>query len=190
MTNEIESITVWGYHGTLQENVEGILSQGFQLSRNPWEWLGDGVYFWQDAPNRAREWAEEWAARGTHQSVEKTAIIQAKLRLENCIDMLDVGWRDALEELSKDFLGRIRKTPEFAKLKNHRIGTRRGRHELDAAFFNYAVGELANTGMRVSSIRAAITEGEPILPDSPLCYKSHVQICILNTSLIEEVHIV
>jgi len=44
-----------GYHGTSQAVAQVILRDGFVVSRNVYEWLGDGVYFFQDSPNRARE---------------------------------------------------------------------------------------------------------------------------------------
>ena len=43
--------TLVGYHGTKIENVEQILKNGFKMSKskdNNLEWLGDGVYFWED----------------------------------------------------------------------------------------------------------------------------------------------
>ncbi len=100
--------------------------------------------------------------------------------------MLDVGWRDVLQE----FLALVRSIPEFSKLKTHRAGATRGRHELDAAFFNVAVEDLRRRGVTVRSIRTAITEGKTILPESPPCYKSHVQICILDQSWIKNPSIV
>ncbi len=51
-----------GYHGTTLEAAQKIVTGGFLPSNNPWEWLGHGIYFWQDAPNRARDWAKEWHA--------------------------------------------------------------------------------------------------------------------------------
>lgn len=46
-----DDFIVCGYHGTTLARADAILENGqFQLSQNPWDWLGDGVYFWQDAP--------------------------------------------------------------------------------------------------------------------------------------------
>lgn len=46
-----------GFHGTSTRAAERILASGFQISRNEYDWLGDGAYFFQDAPERALEWA-------------------------------------------------------------------------------------------------------------------------------------
>ena len=50
------STTLIGYHSTKKENKESILKEGFKSSMscddimndNGLEWLGDGVYFWED----------------------------------------------------------------------------------------------------------------------------------------------
>ena len=51
-----------GYHGTTLEAAQKIVTGGSLPSSNPWEWLRHGIYFWQDAPNRARDWTKEWHA--------------------------------------------------------------------------------------------------------------------------------
>ena len=46
---------VYGYHGTTKDVALEIKRNGFRASENAYDWLGDGVYFWQDAPSRAWE---------------------------------------------------------------------------------------------------------------------------------------
>ena len=46
-----------GFHGTSAEAARRILSTGFEISRNEYDRLGDGAYFFQDAPARALGWA-------------------------------------------------------------------------------------------------------------------------------------
>lgn len=48
-----------GFHGTSAGAAQRILSTGFEISRNEYDWLGDGAYFFQDAPVRALEWARQ-----------------------------------------------------------------------------------------------------------------------------------
>jgi hypothetical protein len=40
-------IQVFGYHGTSREKANTILSEGFRVSDNDYDWLGKGVYFFQ-----------------------------------------------------------------------------------------------------------------------------------------------
>ncbi|HEU0302829.1 MAG TPA: hypothetical protein VFR37_25430 [Longimicrobium sp.] len=44
-----------GFRGTSVQPARRILSTGFEPSRNEYDWLGDGAYFFQDAPARALE---------------------------------------------------------------------------------------------------------------------------------------
>lgn len=98
-----ETITTTGFHGTSSNDVEKILSEGFKPSINEYDWLGDGVYFFQDAPERAWEWA-----RKIHR--ENAAVIGANIRLEDCIDLLDMRWTSVLSEMYDEFLKRVKLT--------------------------------------------------------------------------------
>ena len=37
--------------------------KALQPSQNDYDWLGPGIYFWVDSPERGIEWAREQAAR-------------------------------------------------------------------------------------------------------------------------------
>jgi hypothetical protein len=51
--------TVVGYHGCSRETVRRILEgEPFIPSTMQYDWLGDGIYFWEYGPFRAYEWAE------------------------------------------------------------------------------------------------------------------------------------
>ncbi len=82
---------VRGHHGTSRRAASAILANGFKASSNEYDWLGDGVYFFQDAPRRALEWA-----RGLHGT--EGVVIESSIRLIDCMDMLDIEWRTLLAE--------------------------------------------------------------------------------------------
>jgi hypothetical protein len=50
---------VLGFHGCDKETAEKILSGECTLSasQNDYDWLGHGIYFWENNPQRAIEWA-------------------------------------------------------------------------------------------------------------------------------------
>jgi hypothetical protein len=52
-------IEIYGFHGTNIDSAKSILEKGFEQSQKRYDWLGDGIYFWQDAPERAWEWAKD-----------------------------------------------------------------------------------------------------------------------------------
>lgn len=89
---------VLGYHGCSADFAESLLSgettlDDWKESRNPYDWLGHGIYFWEYAPERARRWAEKemWRKRGI-----RGAVVGALIQLGRCLDFTDVGFSDAL----------------------------------------------------------------------------------------------
>lgn len=50
---------VYGYHGCDESVAKRILEGRDPLtpSYNAYDWLGSGIYFWEDAPERAMQWA-------------------------------------------------------------------------------------------------------------------------------------
>jgi hypothetical protein len=90
MTNK--PIEILGYHGTSKERATAILTEGFRASDNDYDWLGTGIYFFQDAPLRARQWA-------TQQHPQAPAVICSRIHLDNCIDLFDIGWQPLLKNV-------------------------------------------------------------------------------------------
>ena len=157
---------VIGYHGTTVESAAKILESGFRLSRNPYDWLGDGVYFFQDGFERAKEWARE-----TH-TEEDVAVIAAEIHLSDCLDMLDTRWTKVVAEAYNHFLNLYKQ----AGLALPRQTT--GAHRLDREVINYVVGVLCEQGFSIKSVRAAFAEGNPVYPDSAFYDRGHVQIAV------------
>lgn len=49
-------VKIIGHHGTKRESVQGILINGFSKSEKE-QWFGDGVYFFDDDPLEAKNFA-------------------------------------------------------------------------------------------------------------------------------------
>lgn len=81
-----DPIEIYGYHGTSRTKAMSIENNGFVASDNDYDWLGTGIYFFQDAPMRAKQWA-------TQQHPEEPSVIRALIRLDNCIDLFDITWQ-------------------------------------------------------------------------------------------------
>lgn len=167
------SVLVKGYHGTTAETVGRILAQGFRASRNDYDWLGDGVYFFQDAPLRAADWAK------AHHAPERPAVVGAEISLDDCLDLLDIGWSSILAEAYDGFLRLCRQTAQPIPRQTG------GAHRLDRYVLNYAAAVLAESGIAVRSIRAAFSEGTPVFPNSALFDRSHVQIAVRDLGVIQ-----
>lgn len=154
-----------GYHGTSLTAAKSILEAGFRISRNPYDWLGDGVYFFQDAPTRAWDWAI--AHHGND-----AAVIGAEIHIVNCIDLLDVDWYPVITNSYNSFLKILkdsgRSLPEQSE----------GAHRLDREVFNYTADVLGARGQKIACVRAAFAEGRAVYADSAIFDRSHVQIAV------------
>jgi hypothetical protein len=182
-SNDDSDDTIWvdGYHGTSRSRADKIIAEGFQPSMNGYDWLGTGVYFWQDAPNHALHWA-----RKMYQ--QEPVVIKSRLRLDNtCLDLLDMAdidnpdfWMDSYNRFTQMY----RKTGKSLPIQNPDIA---GKRYLDCAFFDYIRTEIEqdNESESIGSIRSAFVEGNRIFPNSAIHDKTHIQIAIINLDLIK-----
>ena len=179
--NLSQPLRVYGYHGTSRDKAQEIIERGFDFSTNDYDWLGTGVYFFQDAPVRALAWARE-------RYPDDPAVVKSELRLENCIDLLDVGWYPIIRETYSMFVEEYRK----ANIPLPRQDPQKSKaHRLDCAFFNYIVEKVfASRNVTIDSIRAVFNEGDRIYPSSAIFDRSHIQILIRDLSLIKKLDLI
>lgn len=179
--NLSQPLRVYGYHGTSQEKAQEIIDRGFNLSTNDYDWLGTGVYFFQDAPVRALTWARE-------RYPDSPAVIRSELVLENCIDLLDIDWYPIVRETYKMFVLEY----ERANIPLPRQNPQRSKaHRLDCAFFNYIVEKILEPqGETIGCIRAVFNEGDRIYPNSAIVDRAHIQILIRDLCLIKKSYLV
>ena len=175
--NLSQPLRVYGYHGTSREKAQEIIDCGFNLSTNDYDWLGTGVYFFQDAPVRALAWASE-------RYPDSPAVIKSQLVLENCMDLLDIDWYPIIRETYAMFVCEYQK----ANIPLPRQNPQRSKaHRLDCAFFNYIVEKILESQEEtIGSIRAVFNEGDRIYPNSAIYDRSDIQILIRDLSLIEK----
>ena len=168
-------LPVTGYHGTSIESANAIMSDEFRLSRNPQDWLGDGVYFFQDGLERSWDWARDRYG-------SQAAVIGVEIRLDDCIDLLDVTWNRVLAAAHDRFLHL------YSQLGLNLPHQTRGVHRLDREVINYVIGVLAERGITIRCVRSAFGEGHPVYPNSAFLRHSHVQIAVrdINTCIVRK----
>jgi hypothetical protein len=172
--------TVVGYHGCSQETARKIIAgEPFFASANEWDWLGDGVYFWEYAPSRAREWAER--RHGSH-----AAVLEARIRLRRCLNLLDTGH---FADIRRTFdLVLVQLSAQGLPIPENKPD---GRRYLDRRVINLycrVYSELANR--QFHTVRGCFPEGEPIYPGSAILSHTHIQVAVRDPRCIERVRLV
>ena len=143
--------------------------------------MGTGVYFFQDAPVRALAWARERYS-------DDPAVIKSELKLENCIDLLDIDWYPIIRETYSMFVEEYGKANILLPRQDPQTSKA---HRLDCAFFNYIVEKIfASRNVTIDSIRAVFNEGDRIYPSSAIFDRSHIQILIRDPSLIKKSYLI
>ncbi len=174
---------VVGYHGCTETFAQRLLLgeipvKAWKPSENRWDWLGSGIYFWEESPKRAMRWAEMNCPPG-----ENATVVGAHIELGHCFDCLAEGYTPLLKEAYED-LDRTYRI-EGRELPQNRGGDADAKvRELDCFVINYCLQGIEEAGTRFQTVRSAFLEGEPSFPGSKLFVESHIQIAVRDSSCI------
>src|SRR5579862_9939731 len=156
--------TVIAYHGCRLDVAKHILDERrFIPSTKSYDWLGEGVYFWEYAPHRAMNWARSRCSRegGT------PAMIEATIRLGRCLNLPDVERMTNLSQTHRVFVDTI---GDERLARNSDTGA----HHLDRAIVDaYCRNVALETTRPVQTVRGSFPEGEPVYPGSKILSKAH-----------------
>jgi len=179
---------ILGFHGTDEDVVTQVVSntQDLKASKNKWDWLGHGVYFWEYSPYRAMEFARS-AQRNPKSKIKRPAVLGAVLDLGHCLDLLD--YRN-FEYLRDAFSALVNADTELS-LPTNRNAKNAIREDFLLRELDCAVLETVhniNRGLNLppfDSVRGAFWEGSPVYPTAGFKDKNHIQICIRNPNCVK-----
>lgn len=174
---------VTGFHGCDQSTYERVLHshQSLNQSQNEYDWLGHGIYFWENNPLRAYEFALEQKERG---KIDKPMVIGAMLDLKYCLDFTDMVSLTLLQGIYPEF-------ENYCKLSGVPVPQNKGtadkvRRNLDCAVIEFLHSWLESKGLNpYDSVRGAFFEGKPLYDNSAFNMKNHIQLCIRDDSCIK-----
>ena len=163
---------VLGYHGCDADFADSLLSgrttvQDWKESRNRYDWLGHGVYFWEHAPDRARAWAV---------GRKKKGVVGAVIQLGACLDFTDVRFTAALRAVHKNLKQAYTAGGESLPTN------KRGARMLDCLVINELVRHQAE--IEFQTVRSPFLEGRPAFPGAGIRRESHIQIAVVDKSCI------
>jgi hypothetical protein len=182
---------VVGYHGCDASVAEKVLAGKAELilSTNAYDWLGEGVYFWEHGPQRAYEWAIEQARLGGAK-VRSPSVLAARINLGVCLDLLDTANTRLLGRWYVGFRRFMRQNGIRLPRNRDAAGGWHGDRVLrfrDRAVIDYTVSRLADTErVRYQTVRGVFLEGGPAFPGSEIALKSHIQVAVRDRKCIME----
>lgn len=179
---------VIGFHGCDKSVVDKVLSgqENLIASTNDYDWLGHGVYFWENNETRALQYAKEMMKR-KGSSVKEPAIIGAVIDLGYCMDMMDSMYLSDLKE-AYSVLELMLNQSGAALPVNSNIGnsTDKLMRRLDCAVIEMAHSMNEGSGEKpYDSVRGVFWEGKELYPGAGFTERNHIQICVRNPNCIK-----
>lgn len=179
---------VLGYHGCDSRVAAHVLAGKSHLkaSHNDYDWLGDGIYFWEHNARRAFEFAVE-VSRKPHpsgQAIRKPAIVGAIIDLGYCLNLLDSQSIAAVSDAHLDLVG----TSEAAglPLPRNSLGPDLLDRRLDCAVLRFLHQTRNAEGRRpFDTVRAAFFEGGRLYENAGFVAKTHIQVCVREPACIK-----
>ncbi|MCF0258775.1 MAG: hypothetical protein HUJ54_02835 [Erysipelotrichaceae bacterium] len=149
-------------------------------SANKYDWLGEGIYFWENNLERAKEWARD------HHNGEEY-IIGAVIDLGYCLDLTDDQYTPTVAQ-SYNFLKSVAELSgfELPKNKKSKNGYDCFDRQLDCHVINFLHKFMKDAGFDTfDSVRGPFFEGGPLFEGSELSKKTHIQVAVLNPNCIK-----
>lgn len=155
-------------------------------SEKAYDWLGSGIYFWENDPERALEWATQKAESGAY---EKPFVLGAIIDLGNCLDLITRKYvplvQTSYRMLKRQFDAIGQKMPVNLDAKGDPNSDKLVR-KLDCAVINNVhtlVGEMKLP--EFDTVRGLFPEGNEIYDGARFRERTHTQIAVRTDSCIK-----
>lgn len=176
---------VLGFHGCDRAVGEAVLTHGgahLKSSANDYDWLGGGIYFWENDPQRALEFAihvhdNPMVSKGV---IKDPFVVGAVIDLGLCCNLLD---RTALAEIATSYAV-LASTMASAGKELPSNGKGRRLRMLDCLVIENMHKLRTKEGVAdYDTVRGAIWEGDPLYPGAAIEELNHVQIAVRKPEL-------
>lgn len=181
---------VLGFHGCDAILAEQVVLGKTMLkeSDHDYDWLGHGIYFWENNVSRALQWAKDNSQR-KGSNINTPGALGACLNLGNCLDLTDssslLELKDAYDVLKKStslagITMPINKDPIHVVVKDRIL------RKFDCAVIS-TLHELRRQAELppYDSVRGVFWEGADLYPGAGFKEKNHIQIAIINPNCIK-----
>lgn len=178
---------VLGFHGCDSATAARVLNdpeQHLQASRNDYDWLGEGIYFWEFDPWRALEFAREATEKRhlTKGVINVPSVVGAVIDLGHCCNLLE---RSALAEVARAHAMLVAFHEFTGEDMPQNRGPERGARFLDRAVIDLMHDLRSRRRLQpYDTVRAAFIEGSPVYPAAGFHAKNHIQIAVRDPACI------
>ena len=177
---------ILGFHGCEEAVRDALIMGSIKMipSRQPYDWLGNGCYFWENSYERAYDFACHPPGQRVIQS---PAVVGAVIDLQFCLDLLDTGCLKLLYDSFVTFSAAANRMGRA--LPKNKYG--KGSQDLLLRNLDYAVIENLHRDREIKhllpfdSVRSVFTEGDELYPGAGFKNKNHIQLCIRNPNCIK-----
>ena len=175
---------ITGFHSCDRELGMRLLNGSDELrpSDNPWDWLGPGIYFWEQNPQRALAYAVDGAEKLQKFSgkIKTPFVIGAIVELGNCLNLIEPNSINIVKEAH----GRLLKTIENS---SEALPVNKGANrQLDCAVIKFLHESIKKLGLPAyDTIRSPFQEGGPIYEGANFTDRLHIEICVRDPSMIK-----
>ncbi len=181
---------ILGFHGcdlSIRDKVISGEINDLENSENSYDWLGSGIYFWENNPKRALSFAKE-QAKWNSKKVKKPSVLGAVIDLGYCLDLLDSSNLELLKS-SYENLIQINSLSEITLPVNKNYKKSKNKNDLLIRELDCAVIQNLHSTQdlirKFDSVRGLFTEGNPVYQGAGFRMKDHLQICIRNPNCIK-----
>lgn len=182
---------ILGYHGCDRSVGEAVLAgtSELQASRNSYDWLGHGIYFWEHNPRRALQFARMLKADppSGKPRIREPWVIGAVIDPGLCLNLLDAQFLEQLPA-AHDNLQTLHRQAGTPMPQNRGL---RGSADLLLRHLDCAVIETLHQlrldvkSPSFDSARGVFVEGNPIYPGAAIHQFNHIQVCVRNPTCIK-----
>lgn len=186
---------ILGFHGCDKSVADEIISHSnkhLERSTNEYDWLGHGIYFWENNPSRALEYATllknhpERMSKGK-KPIRTPAVVGAVIDLGYCLNLLETHSIGVVKQSYK-ILHDLYKSSGSEMPRNLEA---KGSTDLLLRKLDCAVIEAVHTFNKedekqgYDTVRGMFIEGDPIYDGAGIYDKSHIQICVRTKNCIK-----
>ncbi|CDZ67939.1 Hypothetical protein NGAL_HAMBI2605_62220 [Neorhizobium galegae bv. orientalis] len=155
-------------------------------SEKSYDWLGSGIYFWENDPARAFEWATQKAESGAY---SEPFVLGAIIDLGNCLDLITRKYVPLVQTSYRMLKGQFdaigEKMPVNLDAKGDRNSDKLVR-KLDCAVINYVHTLVTETGLPgFDTVRGLFPEGDEIYDGARFHERTHTQIAVRTDACIK-----